>query len=248
MRLILASVSTLALVACGAPAAPAAPAETAAAPAEVTPVATPAEAPAAEVKYGKAATYKLDPTHASLTWRVNHMGLSNYTARFTDFDATLQFNPEDPSATSVTATINPASVETDYPGDFKAGHPDSPFDSFDEELSGSETYFNAPQFPQITFQSTGITTTGPDTGTVTGDLTFLGVTKPVTLDVKYNGVANFPWAPEVDNIGFSATTTLTRSDFGLTAGTPYVGDEVEVIIEAEFGEVVAPAEAPADAE
>jgi len=233
MRLILAYVSALALVACGAPTAPASSAET---PTDVAPAAAPAEA-APEVTYGKTATYKLDPTHASLIWRVKHLGLSNYTARFTDFDATLQFNPDDASATSLTATINPASVETDYSGDYKTGHPDSGFDSWNEDLAQSDKYFNAGAFPQITFTTTEVTKTGADTGTVTGDLTFLGVTKPVTLDVTYNGVAQFPWAPEEDHIGFSATTTLTRSDFGLTAGTPYVGDEVEVIIEAEFGEV-----------
>ncbi|WP_340691308.1 YceI family protein [Hyphomonas sp.] len=238
MRLILASVSALALVACGAPTAPA---ESAATPADAAPVAVPeavpAEAPAADIKYGKAATYKIDPNHASLIWRVKHMGLSNYTARFTNFDATLVFNPDDASATSLTATIDPTSVETDYPGDFKAGHADSPYDTFDEEIAQSGDYFNAGAFPQITFNSATVTKTGPDTGTVTGDLTFLGVTKPVTLDVKYNGVAQFPWAPEQDHIGFSATGTLTRSDFGLSAGTPYVGDEVEIVIEAEFGEV-----------
>jgi polyisoprenoid-binding protein YceI len=233
MRLILASVSTLALVACGAPTAPASTVE---APTEAVPAAAPTEAPATDVKYGKATTYQLDKTHASLTWRVKHMGLSNYTSRFTDFDATLQFDPDDASATSLTATINPASVETDYPGDYKAGHADSGFDSWNQEIAQSDKYFNAGAFPQITFKTTEVTKTGADTGTVTGDLAFLGVTKPVTLDVKYNGVAQFPWAPEQDHIGFSATTTLTRSDFGLTAGVPYIGDEVEVIIEAEFGE------------
>ncbi|WP_430404586.1 YceI family protein [Hyphomonas sp.] len=247
MRLILASASALALVACGAPTAPASSAEAAPAVPAAAPEAAPADA-AVEVTYGKAATYKLDPTHASLIWRVKHLGLSNYTARFTNFDATLVFNPDDAAATSLTARIDPASVETDYSGDYKAGHADSGFESWNEHLGQSGDYFNASAFPEITFTSTAIIKTGPDTGTVTGDLTFLGVTKPVTLDVKYNGVAQFPWAPEADNIGFSATTTLTRSDFGLTAGTPYVGDEVEVIIEAEFGEVVAPADAPTDAE
>lgn len=238
MRLVLASVSALALVACGAPAAPASSAETNPVAAE----ATPAE-PVAEVIYGKTATYTLDPTHASVIWRVKHFGLSHYTARFTTFDATLVFNPDDASATSLTARIDPASVETDYNGDYKSGHADSGFESWNEHLARSGNYFNAGAFPDITFTSTAITPTGADTGTVTGDLTFLGVTKPVSLDVRYNGVAQFPWAPEADNIGFSATTTLTRSDFGLSAGTPYVGDEVEVIIEAEFGEVPPPADA-----
>jgi len=60
------------------------------------------------------------------------------------------------------------------------------------------------------------------------------VTRPVTLDVTYNGVANFPWAPDVDKIGFSATTTIKRSDFGQTTLAPNIGDEVEIIIETEF--------------
>ncbi|KCZ89497.1 hypothetical protein HJO_14802 [Hyphomonas johnsonii MHS-2] len=240
MRLLLISASALALVACGGPATSTNTAE-----APVVAEATLTAAPAAEVTYAKAATYHLDPNHASLIWRVSHLGMSNYTARFTQFDATIEFNPDDASLTSVSATINPLSVETHYPGDFKAGHPDSPYDGFNEEIANSPDYLNAGEFPEITFQSTSITTTGPDTGTVTGDLSFLGVTKPVTLDVKYNGVTNFPWAPEADHIGFSATATLNRSDFGQTVGAPYVGDEVEVIIEAEFDEVV-PAQAPTE--
>ena len=88
--------------------------------------------------------------------------------------------------------------------------------------------------------ATSATQASPTTGTVTGDLTCLGVSKPVTLDVTYNGVAQMPWAPDQDKIGFSATTTLKRSDFGMGAYIPNIGDEVEVIIEAEFGEVVAP--------
>ena len=235
MRLILASVSALALVACGNPAAPVNTAET---PAETAPAAAPeaapAEAPAADVKYGKTATYKLDPTHASLIWRVKHLGLSNYTARFTDFDATLQFNPDDASATSLTATINPASVETDYSGDYKAGHADSGFDSWNQDLAQSDKYFNAGDFPQITFTTTEVAPTGPDTGTVTGDLTFLGVTKPVTLDVTYNGTATFPWAPEQPKIGFSATGSLNRSEFGLSKMVPNLGDTIHLTIEAEF--------------
>ena len=234
MRKILLSASALALVACGA-------SETAAPTAEAQPAATetaetaPAEETAPEI--GPAGTYKLDPTHASLTWTVNHFGLSNYTARFTTFDATLEFNPEDASATSLTVTVDPASVETDYPADYKASHADSPYASWNEALAQDPTYFNAGEYPEITFTSTEITQTGPATGTVTGDLTFLGVTKPVTLDVTYNGSATFPWAPEQPKIGFSATGTLTRSEFGLDKMVPNLGDEINLLIEAEFAKV-----------
>jgi polyisoprenoid-binding protein YceI len=233
MRLFLISASALVLAAC-TPAA-----ETAAAPETAAPVAEAATTEAVEVAYGKAATYKIDPTHASITWRVNHFGLSEYTARFKAFDATLSFNPADIAANSVEVTIDPLSVETDYPADYKAGHADSPFASWNEDLAMNAQWLNAGAHPQITFKSTSATQASPTAGTVTGDLTFLGVTKPVTLDVTYNGVAQMPWAPDQDKIGFSATTTLKRSDFGMGAYIPNIGDEVEVIIEAEFGEVVA---------
>ncbi|MEZ5986615.1 MAG: YceI family protein [Hyphomonas sp.] len=231
MRTFLLSVSAIALAACGAPAASdSTPAAPAASVAEAT--AGPADAPAPEL--GPAGTYDLDPTHASLTWKVNHFGLSNYTARFTGISGTLAFDPENLSASSLEVSVDPASVETDYPADFKAGHPDSPFDTFDQEISESDAYFNSTVFPTITFKSTEITPTGANTGTVTGDLTFRGVTKPVTLDVTYNGTASFPWAPDQPKIGFSATGSLKRSDFGLDIMVPSLGDEVDLLIEVEF--------------
>lgn len=242
MRLLLISASALMLAACyeTTPAAPAAT-EPAAAPAAE------AAAPAADVEYGAAGTYAIDPTHTSVTWRVNHFGLSKYTGRFKTVDATLQFNPEDPAANSITVTIDPLSVETDYPADYKASHADSPYATWNEDLARNANWLNGDAFPQITFTSTSITQETASTGKVTGDLTFLGVTKPVTLDVTYNGKANFPWAPEADKIGFSAKAVLKRSDFGNATYAPNIGDEVEVLIETEFQQVVAPAE-PAPAE
>lgn len=245
MRLLLISASALMLAACSetTPAAPAAP-ETEAPAADA---AAPAPEPEAAVEYGAAGTYAIDPTHTSVTWRVDHFGLSQYTGRFKTVDATLQFNPEDPSANSITVTIDPLSVETDYPADYKAGHADSAYATWNEDLGRNPNWLNGDAFPQITFSSTAITQETASTGKVTGDLTFLGVTKPVTLDVTYNGKANFPWAPEADKIGFSAKTVLKRSDFGNATYAPNIGDEVEVIIETEFQQVVAPAE-PAPAE
>lgn len=240
MRLLLISASALMLAACS----------------ETTPAASAPEAPAPEaaapaadvnVEYGAAGTYAIDPTHTSVTWRVDHFGLSQYTGRFKTVDATLQFNPEDPSANSITVTIDPLSVETDYPADYKASHADSPYATWNEDLGRNANWLNGDAFPQITFTSTSVTQETANTGKVTGDLTFLGVTKPVTLDVTYNGKANFPWAPDADKIGFSARTVLKRSDFGNATYAPNIGDEVEVIIETEFQQVVAPAE-PAPAE
>lgn len=227
MRSLLITASALMLVACteGAPAA--------------TNGAAPAAPPVAEeeVEYGRAGTYVLDRNHASLIWRVSHFGLSQYTGRFTEFDATLEFNPDDPSATRLTATINPLSVETDYPGDYVGTHPGSEFTSWNEDLALNSTWFRGNEFPEITFTTTGISPATGSTGAVTGDLNFLGVTRPVTLDVTYNGAANFPWAPDTDVIGFSATGTLNRSDFGMTHMQGMIGDEVEIVLEVEFREV-----------
>ncbi len=233
MRLFLISASTLVLAACTPAQTPAPAAETPA------PVAETAAAAAPEVAYGRAGTYKLDPTHASITWKVDHFGLSKYTARFKKFDATLTFNPQDVSANAIEVTIDPLSVETDYPGDYTATHQGTPYASWNEDLGKDAKWLNGAAFPVITFKSTGAMQTSPTTGTVTGDLTFLGVTKPVTLDVTYNGVAQMPWAPDQDKIGFSARTVIKRSDFGNTTFAPNIGDEVEVIVEAEFSEVPA---------
>lgn len=184
-------------------------------------------ATAGEQTFTEAASgaYKLEKTHASLTWRISHNGLSKYTARFTEFDASIDFNPDDPATSTVTATINPLSVETDHP---------TQREKWNGELATDNKFFNGDEFPEITFTSTGIEATGEFTGIITGDLTMLGVTIPITLDTTYNGTGNAPWFGPKDLIGFSAKGTLNRSDFGMTALLPNIGDEVEVIIEAEF--------------
>lgn len=170
-----------------------------------------------------AGAYQLEKPHASLLARVRHMGLSNYTIRLTDFDATLDFDPANPAASRVSAIINPLSVQADHPTDT----------GWDKRIG--EDLMEGKDFPQIVFTSTKVEPTGAFTGKVTGDLTFMGVTEPVTLDVTYNGgmdaAALYGGRPAV---GFSARGTLDRSDFGLTAYRSIVADEVEIVIEAEF--------------
>lgn len=170
--------------------------------------------------------YEVDNTHASITWKVSHLGLSNYTARFTKFDIDLMFDAQDPAKSKVIATIDPTSIKTDYP------NPEEK--DFDAKLAKDAGWFNGDQYPEIKFRSTSVEKTGDNTGKMTGDLTFLGVTKPVTLDVTFNkAVGNHPFENK-PALGFSATGTLKRSDFGMTTYIPQIGDEVEVIIEAEF--------------
>lgn len=181
------------------------------------------------------ATYSLDKSHAFLTFKVTHAnGLSDYRMNFSKFDATIDFNPEKPEMSSIMVTIDPTSVVSNYPGDYKAGHPKSEFDTWDEDVSRNKRWLNSDNFPEISFKSTTITRTGEKTGTVTGDLSLLEITAPVTLDVTFNGSANFQWLGERDVIGFNAETTFNRSKFGMATFVPYIGDEVRVEFTGEF--------------
>ncbi len=206
------------------------------APSEKSAVAT--RAAPAELK-APAGRYRLDPTHSSLTFRVNHLGLSNYTARFTRFDATLDLDPANLAASTITATVEPASVRTDYSGDYRGAHKDSPYQSWDEDLARNAKFFNAGQHPTASFRSTRVEQTGPGRVRVTGDLTLLGQTHAVTLDGALVGsVAAHPFT-ERGAVGFSATGTFSRSAFGMNhlLQPLLVGDSVTIQFDGEFQEV-----------
>lgn len=184
--------------------------------------AAPAAAQSAKID-APAGEYVLDKTHASITWKVMHLGMSHYTARFTGFDMALVLDPATPTKSTISVTIDPRSVETDFPFPEK--------EDFDKVIA--EKFLMAGEHPTITFQSSSLKATGPKTGKLTGNLTLMGVTKPVTLDVKLNGAMVHPFR-KVPVIGFSATGTFKRSEFGSTVLQGPVGDEITVIIEAEF--------------
>ena len=176
-----------------------------------------------------AGQYYLDKAHTSVTFRVSHMGFSNYTARFARVDGKLQFDPAHPTAMRVEATIDPTSLALNTP---PAG--------FHDQLMG-KGWFEAARFPQITFRSTKVELTGPHAAKVTGELSLHGVTKPVVLQVTYNG--GYPpssFDPGGARIGFSAHGVLKRSAFGIAQGIPAPGsnmgvsDDVDIAIETEF--------------
>ncbi len=171
--------------------------------------------------------YELEKTHAFLTWTVTHNGISGYTVNFTDFDADLVFDAQTPANSQLSVTINPTALNTNYPDPAKKV-------DWEAELATDARFMNAGEFPTISFASTSVEQTGDFSGTVTGDLTFLGVTKPVTLDVSYGGVANPPWFGQRDVIGFTASTTITRSDFGSTALSGIISDDVVIEFSGEF--------------
>ncbi len=189
-------------------------------------LASPAIAQSADAPAG---AYVVDKTHASLTWKVMHQGLAWYTARFTSFDAEINFDPRNVETSTLAVTIDPKTLETDY----EVQRPEGNTTDFNKELIEEERFFNAGAHPTITFQSTAIEKTSDTTGKVTGDLTFLGVTKPVTLDVTYVGDRNDPRSGK-HKLGFSASTVVTRSEFGFDWGLAFMGDDVKLQIEAEF--------------
>ena len=225
--------AALALAACSQSAPPAAPA----------PAAQPVAAPAPPAINAPAGEYRSDLNHSSLNFTVNHLGLSNYRARFTAFQVTLQLDPANLAASSVSVTIDPASVRTDYAGDYRAGHKTSAFSSWDEDLAKSDKFFNSAAHPQITFRSTHVEPASGGMAKIHGDLTLLGQTHPLTLEAKVVGsVAKHPFTG-AGALGFSASGSFLRSSFGMNhlLNPPLVGDRVTIEFEGEFHQVVAPA-------
>lgn len=168
-----------------------------------------------------AATYTIDPRHTQIIFSVRHMGLSTFFGRFGHITGTLNFDPAMPEKSVLNAQIDMASIQTHV-------------EALDKELSSS--LFQADKFPTATFVSTSSMKTGANTGTVTGNLTIAGVTKPVTLNVTFNGGRNSPIPLQPYRIGFDATASVRRSDFGLThvMWSGMVGDEVTLWIECEL--------------
>jgi polyisoprenoid-binding protein YceI len=223
MNKLLTLAIVVALAACSKtndPTASASPAETAP-PAAAAPV-TPAKI---DVPAG---AYTLDKLHSSLVFRLNHLGFSNYTARFKTFDAQLQFDPNDPTTATLEVKVDPKSLDVENP---PAG--------FLNDLIGKD-WLDTAQFPDLTYRSKTVELVAPNAMRITGELTLHGVTKPVVLEATFNGgYAGHPMDPHA-RIGFSAHGTFNRSDFGMAYGIPAPGttmgvsDAVNVQIETEF--------------
>ncbi len=199
-----------------------------------TPPADAPSAPSAVSITAPAGTYELDPYHSSISFSISHLGLSNYIARFTRYQATLTLDPANLANSSLTATIDPASVRTDFSGDYVATHKGTPYKTFDEALARDAKYFNAGTYDTITFVSKSVGQPAPGKIRVGGDLTFLGKTLPVTLDGHVVGsMAAHPFTQK-GVVGFSATTTLKRSEFGMTEHLKMLGDDITIRFEGEF--------------
>jgi polyisoprenoid-binding protein YceI len=222
-NLLLPLAIAAAVAACSKPAEPAA---TAAAPADAA-VAAPAEAATvAEAITAVSGTYQLDPTHTDVLAQWTHFGFSQPSAHFGISDGTLVYDAADVTKSSVQVTMPITGI-------------DSFVDKLDEHLASGD-FFDAGKFPNATFKSTSVAAAGTNKLTVTGDLTIKDITRPVTLDVTLNGAGEHPMLKK-QAIGFSATATIKRTDFGVGAYAPNVSDDVQLRITTEGTLADAPA-------
>lgn len=180
-------------------------------------------------------TWTIDTSHTRVNFAVRHMMIANVYGTFEAVTGVVDFNEADPTRSTVEVQIAADSLST---RDEKR----------DAHLKSAD-FLDVANHPHLTFKSTRIEKTGENTGRITGDLTIRGVTRPVVLDVEYNGQAKSPWGTV--SAGFTATAKINRKDWGLTwnmaleTGGWLVGDEVKITIEAEI--VKQPEAAPAAA-
>ena len=173
---------------------------------------------------GAATSYRIDPEHTGVTFRVRHL-LTNVEGRFTQFDGTVEFTLDEPEKATIVGTIDVASIDTDVT-------------ERDEHLR-SKDFFDVAKYPKISFESTSVRDVDAQkkTAKIHGNLTLHGVTKAVVLEAEFVGEATDPWGNK--KAGFTAQITISRKDFGLNwnealeTGGVLVGDEVQIRIDAE---------------
>lgn len=163
--------------------------------------------------------YQLDPMHSFLSFRIDHLGLSKIIGRFNTMNASLDFDPENPQALKLSGTIESTSIDLN--------------NSDLEETLQEDSWFNTAQYPQIRFESTAVNTIDDRTYEVQGQLFMRGTTVPTTIMATFNGGADNILTRKY-TIGFSATTSINRSDFGMDSFSAFIGDEIEIELHGEF--------------
>ena len=162
--------------------------------------------------------YALDASHSQIVFNYNHLGFSTTYGMFSGFEGEIMFDEANPAASSVSVSMPVMSMFTGW--EKRDAHFMSP------------DFFDANAEEMVSFTSTSIEVTGENTALITGDLTLNGETKSIVLDAKLNKAGAHPMAQKAW-LGFDATTTLLRSDFGVGAAAPFVSDEVNVMISLE---------------
>lgn len=170
------------------------------------------------VAFAAPLTYKIDANHTDVVASWSHFGFSNPIAHFGKVDGNITYDPANVGASKVEVTIPLSGLNSHVP-------------DFDDHLRSGD-FFDAEKFPDITFKSTSVKAAGKGKLKVTGDLTIKGITKPVVLDVTINKTGVQPLAKR-EAAGFSATTTIKRTDFGLGLYAPNVSDQVKLSITTE---------------
>jgi len=164
-----------------------------------------------------AGAYVLDPSHTSAAARVTHLGFSSTTVMFDKIEGRFTYDPAKPEMSQLSVTIDASTLS-------------SGFALRDTHLKG-EAWFNAAAHPTIAFTADRLVKTGTNTADIPGNLTIRGVTKPVTLKAKFNGVGEN--MRKAVTVGLEATTRLKRSDFGIASNIPAIGDEAVIQIDVE---------------
>lgn len=160
--------------------------------------------------------YVIDPSHFSISFSADHLGYVDLVGLFTEGEGSFRYDQQTRTLSDLSITIATDSIFT--------GH---------EERDGhlkSADFLNVAEFPEMTFVMTGAEATGERTGRVTGDLTLIGQTRPVTLDVTLNQISDYPMTHGKETIGASATGLIRRSDFGMTYFVPGVSDEIPLTL------------------
>lgn len=175
----------------------------------------------APLAWAEPKTFDIDPDHFSLTFEVNHLGYASVIGMFREAEGSFTYDEDTRTISDGKVVVQSDSVFTDHK-------------KRDEHLRKSD-FLHSKRYPEITFEVTDFETTGDNTGKLTGDLTLLGKTRPVTLDVTLNKAAVYPITHEEYTLGISARTTIQRSEWGMTYALDplLVGDEVKLRFEFE---------------
>ena len=164
--------------------------------------------------------YVLDKSHAHVTFTVDHLGFSLVHGQFREFDATVDFDPDDIEAAKVSFVIDAASVDTFW-------------EARDKHIRSAD-FLDVENHPEITFVSRSVTLTSAETAEVTGDLTIRGVTKEETFEARLNKYGPSPFNPEQTIAGFTVTGTVDRTDYGVSFAAPAVGVEIPIRLDLEM--------------
>ncbi len=182
-----------------------------------------AEVQTTDITEMPAGLYQLDASHATVLFKVRHMGFADYIGRFDKLAGEIDLNTDKVEESHVSITIEAASIDTNN-------------EVLEKKLKDADA-FDVEKYPNITFEATDLEMQTETTGLMTGDLTMMGETHQVTFDVVFNGGGVHPMNSK-NTMGFSATTTLDRTDWGLDNWVPMVSADVQIEVHAEFNGAV----------